>query len=267
MRSVCVVVGFSWFLIFLVDGFLVPNPGRTTRKIHFSKREQLSLSFATQENLQLPSVWIEEAGEEFVDEDENLEEGEVCLRSVKAFATPLPTSQAPRFLCAGALVQRPPDSHVCDAWTADSILDEGGPNLQLQGAHKVLDDLVLFHLDRHSDNTVRALQTLVVRCGSLESEFTCASYRTAISRGFRPLQELLRESSIYVASFYHNDFDGLVLDPTKAKKAYKQIATIDLGDPLTDEQQKAAKIYTLLPDEDTVRRCTIKRFTSPGGQA
>jgi len=37
----------------------------------------------------VPKVWIEDSEEGFVDEDENLEPGEVCLKSIKSFAGPL----------------------------------------------------------------------------------------------------------------------------------------------------------------------------------
>jgi len=168
-----------------------------------------------------PRIWIEDAEEGFVDEDENLEPGEVCLKSVKSFASgvvPVVASSKresisqststsirvvrhgiadtnpekkidneddeeyeKRFLSAGALVQRPSyhkdqyhdddDDHnkspssvkaatetgtgICDAWMADSILTEGGPNLQLQGALRVLDDLFLFHLQREQRHEQR----------------------------------------------------------------------------------------------------------------
>ena len=41
---------------------------------------------------------------------------------------------------------------ICDAWMADSLLKEGGSNLQLPGALLVfLDDLFLNHLQRERD--------------------------------------------------------------------------------------------------------------------
>eukprot|EP00537_Pseudo-nitzschia_pungens_P005593 CAMPEP_0172367116 /NCGR_PEP_ID=MMETSP1060-20121228/19300_1 /TAXON_ID=37318 /ORGANISM="Pseudo-nitzschia pungens, Strain cf. cingulata" /LENGTH=441 /DNA_ID=CAMNT_0013091241 /DNA_START=102 /DNA_END=1427 /DNA_ORIENTATION=- len=179
-----------------------------------------------------PSVWIEDAEEGFVDEDENLEPGEVCLKSVKSFASGVVSDRAvdirlirevgdgfrgnerddetveKRFLSAGALVQRPSYSYsdkeeradgqwndagntseedssslaaaaptappptatatapttttafICDAWMADSILSEGGPNLQLQGALQVLDDLFLFHLQREQQQQMQQMQML-----------------------------------------------------------------------------------------------------------
>lgn len=154
-----------------------------------------------------PRVWIEEAEEGFVDDEENLEPGEVCLRSIKSFASGAPLKgeaasnnrAAPgdskavpsisiafeireeeeecdrRFLSAGALVQRPryddePENGsgntsdtnsdttgICDAWMADSLLKEGGPNLQLMGALLVLDDLFLHHLQRERENYGRSM--------------------------------------------------------------------------------------------------------------
>ena len=77
-----------------------------------------------------PRVWIEEAEDGFVDEEENLEPGEICLRTIKSYASGSSNraveseSSAPsirvafdvceeqehrRFLSAGALVRRPPN--------------------------------------------------------------------------------------------------------------------------------------------------------------
>jgi hypothetical protein len=220
----------------------------------------------------LPVIWVEDAEADFVDEEENLEDGEVCIKSLKAFASkPVAEteedSSEPRFLCAGALVQRPPSSQVCDAWTADSILMEGGPNLQLQGALKLLDELLLFQLRRHSDNPILALQTFVVKCGSLDSEYTCASYMAATARGFRPLRELVRINSIYTASCYDNDLDGSVLGAQEGKEIYRKLAFIEEDESVSLEDQRIAStsIYHLLPDDDTIRRLTHKRYTSPKG--
>ena len=165
-----------------------------------------------------PRVWIEEAEEGFVDDEENLEPGEVCLRSIKSFASGVPlegavaaaasnnraapgdTNTAPsirvdfdikeeeeeecdrRFLSAGALVQRPryddqpensngshPNSDntgICNAWVADSLLKEGGPNLQLMGALLVLDDLFLHHLQRERENYHRSMLEHDKNCSS-----------------------------------------------------------------------------------------------------
>jgi hypothetical protein len=221
----------------------------------------------------LPVVWVEDAEDGFVDEDENLEDGEVCLRSLKAFASkPVEDEEddsscsQSRFLCAGALVQRPWSlSHVpvCDAWTADSILTEGGPNLQLQGALKVLDELLLFQLQRHGDDPILALQSFVVRCGtSLDSEYTCASYMAATARGFRPLRELVRINSIYSDSHYDNDLDGLVLCADEGKEIYRKLAS-EGKDLVSMDSRIASTIYHLLPDDDTRRRFTRKRYVSP----
>ena len=214
-----------------------------------------------------PEIWIQEAEAGFVDEEENLEEGEICHRSVKAFASSVATSilPIPRFLCAGALVQRPGDSPVCDAWTADSILDEGGPNLQLQGACRILEDLLLFHLRRQhhehndeidDDSIILRLQTFVVKCGSgSESEYSCASYMAAVSRGFRPLKEMIRKSSIYSSVLYDNDVDGLVMDVNEGKRNYETLSEQEGPD------STASSILHLLPDDDAMRRHTTKRFT------
>lgn len=215
-------------------------------------------------------MWIQEAENDFVDEDENLEDGEVCLKSVKAFASPAldDEDEEPRFLSAGALVQRPFMGKgigvVCDAWTADAILEEGGPNLQLQGACLVLDELLLFHLQQQQQqqktDPIGALQTFIVQCGSLEKETSCASYMAAKSQGFRPLKDLLRESSIYTKSTYvgGGSMDGMVLDIDKAQDTYGRL--IQLLD--CPNHGTISKILELLPDDDLVQRFTIKRFSA-----
>ena len=277
------------------------------------------------EALPPPKVWIEEAEEGFVDEDENLEPGEVCLRSVKSFASGVPTDslssqeqirvdfeiteqkqQDRRFLSAGALVQRyncdsesEIDSKemmtkntnvICDAWMADSLLKEGGPNLQLQGALLVLDDLFLNHLQRERENyltklenevdagdnsvgdddswALHALRNFVVNCGEdydeelyddpdhrpwRSSSHVAASEMAAAIRGFVPLREMVRVDSIYSAGYYTGDTTGLVLDPLLGLERYGK------GD--IEDQTGMETILNLLPSEETVARYTTKRFT------
>jgi hypothetical protein len=211
-----------------------------------------------------PIVWVQDAEEDFVDEDENLEDGEVCLKSVKAFASPalVEDDDEPRFLSAGALVQRPlvveDTRSVCDAWTADTILENGGPNLQLQGASLVLDELLFFHLEQQQGDPIGALQNFVVHCGSIEKESSCASYMAANSRGFRPLKDLLRASSIYTKSTYvDGGLDGMVLDIDTARNTYERLIEMDCPNRGT-----ISKILQLLPDDDLVQRFTIKRFSA-----
>ncbi len=154
----------------------------------------------THSNTCIPAVrvWIEEAEEGFVDEDENLMMGEVCLRAVKAFASHDDHEDHPRaqgddkeeeilFLGAGALVQRP-GSKIYDAWMADCLLDE--TNLQFEGAVRILDDLFGHHLNTSNAQDVNEIiSTFVVQSGVMESEYHSASYMAAISRGFKPLKE------------------------------------------------------------------------------
>ena len=144
-------------------------------------------------------VWTELAEEGFVDEDENLMVGEVCLRAVKAFAGNSDDKddsqiQDKRFLCAGALVQRPSIASgrssqmpIYDAWMADCLMDES--NLQFQGALQVLDDLFYHHLNTSNSNRPmdEILSTFVVQCGGMESEWHFASHRAVKARGFKPL--------------------------------------------------------------------------------
>jgi hypothetical protein len=260
---------FSWLSLYTRSLILTPT-------ISAPKR-QCSLAVHAQ-----PLVWVEDAEEGFVDEDENLESGEICLKSVKAFASSSAADSTisiretnkddnQRFLCAGALVQRPTAADdpfspvICDAWMADAILNEGGPNLQFQGALQVLDELFLFHLERYYGNSsgsaqntgsnqsraVEALRTFVLHSGeSVENEWACASFMASQARGFVPLKDVVRTSSIYSSHFFENDLDGLVFDPIKGTELYQR-ATSD-----TTKQ-----ILRLLPSKDTLQRYTTKRFT------
>ena len=92
----------------------------------------------------LAHVSIREAEEGFVDSD-HLEAGETLIQAIKAF------DEDARFLCAGALLRREASSDsapVHDCWIADSVEPGVGPNLQLQGAQLVLDELFLLHIQR-----------------------------------------------------------------------------------------------------------------------
>ena len=210
-------------------------------------------------------VWIEEAEDGFVDEEENLEDGEVCLRAVKAFASDPECPLTKRFLCAGALIQRP-YSPVCDAWTADGLLDNGGPNLQLVGALKVLDELFAHHLTVHDDDPVTALRTFCVQCGSGQDEYTCASHMAATTRGFQPLRRLVQVNSIYDEEDYE-DLDGMVFAYKSGKRRYTEALIAndrfdddddDNDDEGIDESHHSLfSILQLLPDEATVKRCMI----------
>ena len=162
------------------------------------------------------SVWIVEAEPGFVDEDDNLEEGEECIRAVKAFASSSEGEE--RFLCAGALVKHK-DSTIHTAWTADAILDNGGPNLQLQGALLVLDDMVYTHLQHE-----RTMDTFVLHCGAdPHSEFHCASYRAATLRGFVRLRSVVDS-----VNFQYDDLDAMVFDWKIGHQWYKQEALSSL---------------------------------------
>ena len=177
-------------------------------------------------------VWVEEADDGFVDKEENLEEGEECLRAVKSFA-----GDPKRLLCAGALVARPPPSRKVDAWMADAILDDGqgGPNLQVQGAVQVLDDILLFYLRERQNSTssARLLRDFHVQCGSMESEFTCASYQAALVRGFAPHKIIM------------NLDDGMRFDPSVGVERYQKVAT---EYELSPTGLAAAEILSLLPN-------------------
>jgi len=243
-------------------------------------------------------IWVEEAEDGFVDEEENLEEGEVCIRAVKAFASTASHDQeyeGKRFLCAGALVQRPAASNdkrslqLYDVWMADSILEEGGPNLQIQGAVQILDDLFLHHLQRHANNNnnnhnissadmvVSALRSFVVQCDA-DSDFTCASYQAMLDRGFRPLPKILEgeddnTTAIYrVEDYVDNDDDesdmassghlrdyppGNLFHYKHGKRRYAQLAAAHSdgdGDDTTPTQNIALAILAMLPDQRTMER-------------
>ena len=207
-----------------------------------------------------PLVWIQPAEADFVEDEENLEEGEICRASYRAFASSLSTTQVrePRFLGAGALVQRHADTQVCDAWMGEAPLEEGGPNLQFQGACQIFDQLLVDHLTFHRKqsgatkqtqgyekndeknqmtrnfNPIEALQTFVVQCGgenddkddipnALQNPYVCASYLAATSRGCEPLEQILRVNSIYTPTTYEHNSEGMVLNLPKARQVYHDL--------------------------------------------
>ena len=186
-----------------------------------------------------PRVYIEEAENGFVDHEENLEEGEMCVKAVKAFATDEDDEKL--FLCAGALVRRPPspittdatNMTIYDAWMADAIMTgKGGPNLQVQGAMCVLDDLYRLFLSTcagDQDNNA----VFVVQCGRATSEYTCASYNSALLRGFRPIEDMLiqeYEGESESWSFWRDEIvDGLVLDLALGIERYTNAAWYHRG--------------------------------------
>ncbi len=196
----------------------------------------------------LLEVWVEEAEDDFVDQAGNLEEGEVCLLSLKAFATDPDNGEDERLLCAGALVRRS-SGEICDAWTADAILPNGGPNLQLSGAVKILDELFLCHL-KSEPASPWALRTFVLQCGSPDSEYSCASHMAGQLRGFRRLRDMVLIDSIYEGEYYGEDLDGMVFDYHRGKGIYEQVAR-------TDDWEVAAEIWMLLPDANSIKVCTV----------
>jgi len=156
-----------------------------------------------------------------VDEEENLEEGEVCVLALKAYSFSGARAEEMdgegavdcaddekrcrgdrRFLCAGALVRRPASAGgTYDAWTADAETDGDEVNLQLEGAFRVLDGLFLRYLEERagegalsrSGTTLlgRLFTDLAIQCGTPNGDCTCASYRAATLRGFRPAVDML----------------------------------------------------------------------------
>jgi hypothetical protein len=206
-------------------------------------------------------VWVELAEDGFVDEDENLMAGETCLRAVKAYASSIHESetQKRRFLCAGALVQRP-NSRICDAWMADCLMDE--TNVQLQGALLILDDLFEFHLRNNRESNQQQqydlrnnrISSFVVQSGSsLDSEYHCASYMAATLRGFRPLKELSREGRLdkkYASKDFlveEEDPDAMIFDPCHGLEVY-------MSENVQSSSPKAKSIAKILLSEDEVIR-------------
>ena len=227
-----------------------------------SHQEKMARQGTTKLNNNHVRIWIEEAEDGFVDNDENLEEGEVCLRAIKAFASNPDDGDEKRFLSAGALVQRPKRDNclqLYDAWIADSIIDNGGPNLQKLGAVKIIDNLLLYHLQRQSNDRIKALRSFLVQCDD-SSDFTCASYQAMLDRGFVPMRELLKQGKTI---YQHDDYvdneyngDGNLFNYTFGMERYEQLAkdapsAIDsFGEK--HAQEVAAGILNLLPDQELI---------------
>ena len=197
--------------ISLSSAFTQTHPKSRQSCVTSAPSASLSQGFTNQ--LQAVRIWMEEAEKDFVDHDENLEEGEECLRSLKAFASNPDDPTENRFLSAGALVRRPPPAtnsnlsqlQLYGAWIGDSMLDDGGPNLQKIGALKIVDALFLDHLKRHQEDPIRALRSFLIQCNE-DSDFTCASYRAILDRGFRPMQKILKAgNTIYNSHDYDCD--------------------------------------------------------------
>ena len=149
-----------------------------------------------------PHIFVVEAEEGFVDDVENLEEGESLRRAVKAFAERKDGTGEVDFLCAGALVQRPYDSSGFvkhDMWVADSDEKEGlSPNLQAKGAAKIIDDLFLAHLQLEEASlrlSPSKAYHLTVQTG-LHSPSLFASHHAALSRGFQPCCEVWNQEGV-----------------------------------------------------------------------
>ena len=178
------------------------------------------------------SVWVEEAEDGFVDEEENLMTGEKCVKVVKAFATDPDDENDHRFLCAGALIKRP-DSDVYDAWMADSLLDE--PNTQFKGALLALDYLFAHYLEQciqfgqdSSETTFEEISAkFFLQCGSINSEYHCASNMAARERGFRPIKDFINasdsSSSHRVLEYIdtdEEDIDSMIFDVDRGVSKY-----------------------------------------------
>ena len=220
-------------------------------------------------------VWIEDAEEGFVDDDENLMMGEVCLKSIKAFAQDITTDggyhddEAKRFLGAAALVQRP-TSFMYDCWIADAFMDE--KNVQVKGAIMLLDHLFLFHLQRtlkgHNQsfpfyNIHDVVSSFIVQCGHPDSEYHCASYMAALYRGFKPIKDMVyfddrngqhahNHTYLEHLDLHNENLDALVFDMSSVaaegylskgdinQKEHKQIHDIIMQGLTLNQEQSSA---------------------------
>ena len=220
-------------------------------------------------------VWIEDAEEGFVDDDENLMMGEVCLKSIKAFAQDITTDggyhddEAKRFLGAAALVQRP-TSFMYDCWIADAFMDE--KNVQVKGAIMLLDHLFLFHLQRtlkgHNQsfpfyNIHDVVSSFIAQCGHPDSEYHCASYMAALYRGFKPIKDMVyfddrngqhahNHTYLEHLDLHNENLDALVFDMSSVaaegylskgdinQKEHKQIHDIIMQGLTLNQEQSSA---------------------------
>jgi hypothetical protein len=72
------------------------------------------------------------------------------------------------------------------------------------------------------------------------------------ARGFVPLKDAVRVRSIYSTQYYNNDLYGMVFDYTKGLQLYKESES---------PSNTVKRILELLPDMETIKRHTTKRFT------
>lgn len=187
-----------------------------------------------------PRIFVVEAEEGFVDDVENLEDGEVLCRAVKAFAEREDGTGENDFLCAGALVQRPYHSSGFvehDMWVADSDEKEGlSPNLQAKGAAKIIDDLFLAHL-LLEEASLRLFPSkayhLTVQTG-LHSPSLFASHHAALSRGFQPCCEVWNQEG---------EEDGLRFNVHDGIRKYTSLAWESRG---LEDGNLALRILSLL---------------------
>jgi hypothetical protein len=117
---------------------------------------------------------------------------------------------------------------------ADAIMEDGdgGPNLQMQGAVCVLDELFRHFLALQTANNAvdqgpntNTDRSFVVQCGQETSEYTCASYRAALSRGFRPIDDLHPDPFLE----YDDISDGLMFETSFGVERYTNAAWYSRG--------------------------------------
>lgn len=184
-------------------------------------------------------VWIEQAEENFIDSDENLMHGEVCLRAIKAFANDPNGSDEKRFLCAGALVQRP-NSNIRDAWMADTLTEE--PNIQMKGASLILDDLFYHHLTTsNAHDLYEVISTFIVQSGRSESEYHAGSNFAVRSRGFKTLEKLFYDEG---------DIDGGIIPVKDLYRKHLIFENEDI-DSMVFSVHDGFNCYASLSDDST----------------
>lgn len=202
-------------------------------------------------------VSVREAEETFVEDGENLEDGETLVKALKAF-----DEADGAFLGAGALIRRRSEtrrsgSFVHDVWIRDSLEANVGPNRQVRGAQMILDQLFLLHLQ------TAVVADFQILAGSGEGT-AAAAYAAALSRGFCIRDEchdtsesiLRMEVATCIARYRHAaaeaaEEEGASAEGCCCREILELLLRSDARRPAPRAAHAASEATLLLPDAAT----------------